>query len=126
MAPGADVVFGLAPEWRQPVLRHVTSDRFSQEQLVADLDRALTLPGEDPICSRLARPSVTAPYHRLIGPDVAAVTGSPQEPNVHQRVQYRVACHRVEVPEALGLHAREMQSRHLEEFRANHAEPIAH
>jgi Cu(I)/Ag(I) efflux system membrane protein CusA/SilA len=34
-----------APEWAQGVLRHVTSDRISQEQLVAELDRALTLPG---------------------------------------------------------------------------------
>ena len=34
-----------APEWAKPVLRRITSDRISQEQLVADLDRALQLPG---------------------------------------------------------------------------------
>jgi copper/silver efflux system protein len=33
------------PEWAKPVFRRVTSDRISQEQLVAELDRALTLPG---------------------------------------------------------------------------------
>jgi Cu(I)/Ag(I) efflux system membrane protein CusA/SilA len=34
-----------APDWAKPVLRHVTSDRISQEQLVSELDRALRLPG---------------------------------------------------------------------------------
>ena len=34
-----------APEWMLPLLRRVTSDRISQEQLVAELDKALTLPG---------------------------------------------------------------------------------
>jgi Cu(I)/Ag(I) efflux system membrane protein CusA/SilA len=34
-----------APEWAQRILRRVTSDRLSPEQLVAELDRALTLPG---------------------------------------------------------------------------------
>jgi copper/silver efflux system protein len=34
-----------APEWIQPLFRRVTSDRISQEQLVAELDKAVTLPG---------------------------------------------------------------------------------
>ena len=34
-----------APDWAQRALRHVTSDRISQEQLVAEMDRALTMPG---------------------------------------------------------------------------------
>jgi Cu(I)/Ag(I) efflux system membrane protein CusA/SilA len=36
---------GWAPEWLKPVLRRVTSDRMSQDELVAELDRGLTLPG---------------------------------------------------------------------------------
>jgi Cu(I)/Ag(I) efflux system membrane protein CusA/SilA len=34
-----------APEWIKPALRRITSDRMSQEQLIDELDRALTLPG---------------------------------------------------------------------------------
>jgi Cu(I)/Ag(I) efflux system membrane protein CusA/SilA len=34
-----------APEWSLALFRRVTSDRISQEQLVAELDKALTLPG---------------------------------------------------------------------------------
>jgi copper/silver efflux system protein len=34
-----------APEWAQRIFRRITSDRIAQEQLVAELDRALTLPG---------------------------------------------------------------------------------
>jgi Cu(I)/Ag(I) efflux system membrane protein CusA/SilA len=34
-----------APGWAKPLLRHITSDRISEEALVADLDRALKLPG---------------------------------------------------------------------------------
>jgi Cu(I)/Ag(I) efflux system membrane protein CusA/SilA len=34
-----------APEWSQRVLRHITSDRISQEQLVTEMNRALALPG---------------------------------------------------------------------------------
>jgi copper/silver efflux system protein len=34
-----------APSWTKPVLRHLTSDRISQEQLVTELNRALSLPG---------------------------------------------------------------------------------
>jgi len=34
-----------APSWTMPVLRHLTSDRISQEQLVAEMNRALSLPG---------------------------------------------------------------------------------
>jgi copper/silver efflux system protein len=34
-----------APEWVKPVLRRITSDRISQDALVAELDRALHLPG---------------------------------------------------------------------------------
>jgi len=34
-----------APELLDPLLRRITSDRISQEQLVAELDRALKLPG---------------------------------------------------------------------------------
>jgi copper/silver efflux system protein len=34
-----------APEWLKPMLRRVTSDRLSQAELVARLDRALTMPG---------------------------------------------------------------------------------
>ncbi len=34
-----------APEWIKPVLRRVTSDRMSTEQLVAELNDALKLPG---------------------------------------------------------------------------------
>jgi Cu(I)/Ag(I) efflux system membrane protein CusA/SilA len=36
---------GWAPAWATPVLRRITSDRLSQEELVAELDRALRLPG---------------------------------------------------------------------------------
>ena len=36
---------GWAPEWIKPAFRRITSDRLSQEQLVAELDRALQLPG---------------------------------------------------------------------------------
>jgi Cu(I)/Ag(I) efflux system membrane protein CusA/SilA len=36
---------GWAPEWLKGVLRHVTPDRISQEQLVGQLDQALRLPG---------------------------------------------------------------------------------
>ena len=34
-----------APRWLKPALRRITSDRLSPEQLVEELDRALTLPG---------------------------------------------------------------------------------
>jgi len=34
-----------APQWARPVLRHITSDRISQEQLIANLDAALQIPG---------------------------------------------------------------------------------
>ena len=34
-----------APEWLRPVLRPITSDHISQDQLVAELDAALHLPG---------------------------------------------------------------------------------
>src|SRR3954468_87323 len=34
-----------APRWTLPLLRRVTSDRMSQEELVAEMNRALTLPG---------------------------------------------------------------------------------
>jgi Cu(I)/Ag(I) efflux system membrane protein CusA/SilA len=36
---------GWAPSWLRPVLRRVTSDRISTEQLVSELDAALKLPG---------------------------------------------------------------------------------
>jgi copper/silver efflux system protein len=36
---------GWAPEWMRPVLRRVSSDRISQEELVSQLNAALTLPG---------------------------------------------------------------------------------
>jgi Cu(I)/Ag(I) efflux system membrane protein CusA/SilA len=36
---------GWAPEWMTSILRHVTSDRISTEELVNQLDEALTLPG---------------------------------------------------------------------------------
>jgi len=36
---------GWAPEWLKPVLRPITSDRLSTEELVNQLDRALDLPG---------------------------------------------------------------------------------
>ena len=36
---------GWAPEWLKPVLRHVTSDAISQEQLVSELNQALQVPG---------------------------------------------------------------------------------
>jgi Cu(I)/Ag(I) efflux system membrane protein CusA/SilA len=36
---------GWAPEWTRPALRRITSDRLSQDELVAEMDRALTLPG---------------------------------------------------------------------------------
>jgi Cu(I)/Ag(I) efflux system membrane protein CusA/SilA len=36
---------GWAPEWMKPVLRHVTPDHISQEQLIEELDAALTYPG---------------------------------------------------------------------------------
>jgi Cu(I)/Ag(I) efflux system membrane protein CusA/SilA len=34
-----------APEWIKPVLRHITSDRISQDELVNQLDTALQFPG---------------------------------------------------------------------------------
>jgi Cu(I)/Ag(I) efflux system membrane protein CusA/SilA len=34
-----------APEWLRPALRHVTPDHISQEELVAQLDQALKVPG---------------------------------------------------------------------------------
>ncbi|HXI29798.1 MAG TPA: efflux RND transporter permease subunit, partial [Vicinamibacterales bacterium] len=34
-----------APHWTLPLLRHITSDRMSQDELVAEMNRALTLPG---------------------------------------------------------------------------------
>jgi len=34
-----------APKWSLPVFRQITSDRISREQLVADLDAALQIPG---------------------------------------------------------------------------------
>ena len=34
-----------APEWTRPLLRRITSDRLSSEQLVAQLDEALQVPG---------------------------------------------------------------------------------
>jgi Cu(I)/Ag(I) efflux system membrane protein CusA/SilA len=34
-----------APRWTLPLLRRVTSDRISQQELVAEMNRALTLPG---------------------------------------------------------------------------------
>ena len=36
---------GWAPSWLRPVLRRVTSDRISTEQLVSELDAALKFPG---------------------------------------------------------------------------------
>ncbi|HMF95260.1 MAG TPA: CusA/CzcA family heavy metal efflux RND transporter, partial [Vicinamibacterales bacterium] len=36
---------GWAPRWALPVLRRITSDRLSQDELVAAMNRALTLPG---------------------------------------------------------------------------------
>src|SRR5258706_16164278 len=34
-----------APRWAKSVLRHVTPDRISREELVRQMDAALTLPG---------------------------------------------------------------------------------
>ena len=34
-----------APRWTLPLFRHITSDRVSQDELVAEMNRALTLPG---------------------------------------------------------------------------------
>ena len=34
-----------APEWSRPALRRITSDRLSQDELVSEMDRALTLAG---------------------------------------------------------------------------------
>ncbi len=34
-----------APEWIRPALRHVTSDHISEEQLVAEMNEALNIPG---------------------------------------------------------------------------------
>jgi len=36
---------GWSPEWLKPALRHITSDSISQEQLVAELNEALKVPG---------------------------------------------------------------------------------
>jgi Cu(I)/Ag(I) efflux system membrane protein CusA/SilA len=36
---------GWAPEWLKPLLRHITSDAISQEQLVSELNHALRVPG---------------------------------------------------------------------------------
>jgi Cu(I)/Ag(I) efflux system membrane protein CusA/SilA len=36
---------GWAPEWLKSVLRHITSDSISQDQLVAELNEALKVPG---------------------------------------------------------------------------------
>ncbi len=35
----------FAPEWLRPLLRHITSDHVSEEQLVAEMNDALNLPG---------------------------------------------------------------------------------
>jgi Cu(I)/Ag(I) efflux system membrane protein CusA/SilA len=37
--------YRVGTSWTMPVLRHLTSDRISQEQLVAEMNRALALPG---------------------------------------------------------------------------------
>jgi Cu(I)/Ag(I) efflux system membrane protein CusA/SilA len=34
-----------APEWLRPILRHITSDHISEEQLVAQMNDALSIPG---------------------------------------------------------------------------------
>jgi Cu(I)/Ag(I) efflux system membrane protein CusA/SilA len=34
-----------APDWARPALRHITSDRISQEELIAQMNEALQLPG---------------------------------------------------------------------------------
>ncbi|MCU1295360.1 MAG: heavy metal efflux pump, CzcA family, partial [Bryobacterales bacterium] len=34
-----------SPEWLKPLLRHITSDTISQEQLLAEMNRALQVPG---------------------------------------------------------------------------------
>ena len=34
-----------APEWLRPLLRHITSDRISEEQLVSEMNDALSIPG---------------------------------------------------------------------------------
>ena len=34
-----------APEWLKPLLRHITQDTMSSEELIAELDRALQVPG---------------------------------------------------------------------------------
>jgi Cu(I)/Ag(I) efflux system membrane protein CusA/SilA len=34
-----------APEWLKPMLRHITSDRITQQELIGQLDAALQLPG---------------------------------------------------------------------------------
>ena len=45
VAPRRDVVSGWAPEWIKPVLRHVTPDHISEEQLVEEMNAALAYPG---------------------------------------------------------------------------------
>lgn len=34
-----------APEWLRPLLRHITSDHISEQQLAAEMNRALSIPG---------------------------------------------------------------------------------
>jgi Cu/Ag efflux pump CusA len=36
---------GWAPDWLRPLLRRVTPDHISREELVSEMDRALTIPG---------------------------------------------------------------------------------
>ena len=36
---------GVAPEWLKPMLRHITPDHISEEQLIAEMNEAVTYPG---------------------------------------------------------------------------------
>lgn len=72
---------GLAPEWVKPALRLIWPDRMSWEALVAELDRALRMPGITnawtmPIKARLDMLSTgirTPVGLKILGPDIQTI-----------------------------------------------------
>jgi Cu(I)/Ag(I) efflux system membrane protein CusA/SilA len=69
---------GWAPDWLKVLLRHVTSDRISYEELIAEMDRVVRLPGvvnswTMPIRGRtdmLTTGARTAIAVKVLGPDL--------------------------------------------------------
>jgi len=70
-----------APKWSLPIFRQITSDRISREQLVADLDAALQIPGVSnawtmPVRGRIDMLNTgirTAVGVKITGPDFATI-----------------------------------------------------